>query len=202
MKIGIYGGTFDPPHNGHVNACKSFVNAIQMDKLYVIPTSIPPHKQRESSVSGDDRYEMARLAFSEISDKIELSRIELERSGKSYTADTLRYFKAQGAKEIFLLCGTDMLVTLDEWYDFEYIFRSATIVYIRRESDQYYDSLIQTKIQEFRALYGAKILEIVADVIELSSSDIRNGIDDPKIKELIPISVYEFIMERGLYKND
>ncbi|MBR2295857.1 MAG: nicotinate (nicotinamide) nucleotide adenylyltransferase, partial [Clostridia bacterium] len=137
MKIGIYGGTFDPPHNGHVNACKSFVNAIQMDKLYVIPTSIPPHKQRESSVSGDDRYEMARLAFSEISDKIELSRIELERSGKSYTADTLRYFKAQGAKEIFLLCGTDMLVTLDEWYDFEYIFRSATIVYIRRESDQY-----------------------------------------------------------------
>ena len=202
MKIGIYGGTFDPPHNGHVNVCKAFAERIEMDRLYIIPTSIPPHKQQGSNVSAEDRLEMARLAFSGISDKIEISRIELEREGKSYTADTLRHFKSIEDSEIFLLCGTDMLVTLDTWYDFEYIFKTATIVYARRESDEYYDILISNKITEYREKYGANIIFIDVDVIEASSTDIREKIGSLEETQLIPKRVFEFIKERGLYKND
>ena len=202
MKIGIYGGTFDPPHNGHVNACKCFIDSIDIDKLFIIPTSIPPHKIRTSTVGGLERLEMAKLAFSGISEKIEFSNVELERTGKSYTADTLRHFKKMGASEIFLLCGTDMLVTLDEWYDFEYIFKAATIVYTRRERDEHFSELIDKKVAEYVALYNAKILYIDADVVEISSSDIRKAIAEGCVTELIPDSVYRYIESRSLYRND
>ena len=200
MKIGIYGGTFDPPHNGHVHACKCFYDAFEMDKLYIIPTAIPPHKTRSSSVSGELRLEMARLAFADIGNNIEFSDIELKRAGKSYTRDTIKYFVDSGADEILLLCGTDMFVTFDEWYDFTYIFDNAIIVCMRRENDEHYGDLIEKKCAEYREKYNARLEFIDASPIEISSSDIREHIDDEKSKSSIPEAVYDFIKERGLYK--
>ncbi len=200
MKIGIYGGTFDPPHNGHVHACKCFHDAFEMDKLYIIPTAIPPHKTRSSSVSGELRLEMARLAFADIGNDIEFSDIELKRAGKSYTRDTIKYFVDSGADEILLLCGTDMFVTFDEWYDFTYIFDNAIIVCMRRENDEHYGDLIEKKCAEYREKYNARLEFIDASPIEISSSDIREHIDDEKSKSSIPEAVYDFIKERGLYK--
>lgn len=203
MKIGIYGGTFDPPHNGHVHACKSFLDAFDVDKLYIIPTSIPPHKIKGSNVGGKDRMEMSKLAFSGLSDRIELSDVELIRSGKSYTSDTLKHFKANGANEILLLCGTDMFVTLDTWHEFAYIFENATIVCIRRENEKHFKSLIDEKSVEYKQKYNASLEFIEADAIEMSSSDIRKKIaDDDNVLSFIPKNVYDYILERGLYKNE
>lgn len=195
MKIGIYGGTFDPPHNGHVHACKSFYNAFELDKLLVIPTSIPPHKARTTSVSGWDRMEMARLAFSNIGEKIEISDVELKRKGKSYTRDTIKYFLENGVDEILLLCGTDMFVTFDTWYDFTYIFKNATIVCIRRENNLDSEELIKQKTVEYKQKYGAKIEFLDVHPVELSSTDIRAEINGAYIPKL----VYDYIVKRGLY---
>ncbi len=201
MRIGIYGGTFDPPHNGHVYACQCFLNSFDLDKLYIIPTSIPPHKTRETSVSGEDRLEMARLAFSPLSDKIELSRVELDRVGKSFTSDTLKHFVALGVDEILLLCGTDMFVTLDTWHEFEYIFDTAIVVCMRRENDAFYSDLIEQKALEYKQKYNARLEFIDADALEMSSSDIRKTINASK-NALLPVSVAKYIEERGLYENE
>lgn len=202
MKIGIYGGTFDPPHNGHVHACKCFIDQVEMDKLYIIPTSIPPHKERESRVSGEDRIEMARLAFSKISPKIVFSDVELKRAGKSYTSDTIKHFLSPEIEEIFLLCGTDMFVTLDEWHEFVYIFENSTIVCIRREHDNIFDKLIADKVDEYREKYNAKIRFISAQAIDISSSQIRRMINDESYAlDNLPSDVYEYVKARGLYNG-
>ncbi len=200
MKIGIYGGTFDPPHNGHVHACKCFIDQVEMDKLFIIPTSIPPHKERESSVSGKDRMEMARLAFSGLSPKVTFSDVELNRTGKSYTSDTIKHFLSPEIEEILLLCGTDMFVTLDEWHEFVYIFENSTIVCIRRENDTIFDELVANKANEYREKYNAKIRFINAQAIDISSSQIRRMINDEAFAlNKLPSDVYEYIKARGLY---
>ena len=107
MRIGIYGGTFDPPHIGHINAFKAFLEQFCFDKVFVIPVFTPPHKCLKSSVSTDDRLNMTRLAFENLSENVEISDLEIKRQGKSYTADTIRYFKEEGYDDIYFLCGTD-----------------------------------------------------------------------------------------------
>ena len=154
MKIGIYGGSFDPPHIGHINACRSFFEAYNFDKLFVIPVAVPPHKMLKSNVSVDDRLYMSKLAFEDVSDNIVISDIEIKRQGKSYTADTIRYFKENFSAEIYFLCGTDMILTLDSWYMPQYIFENCTIVYIRRETDPEITEQLAEKIVEYREKFN------------------------------------------------
>ena len=103
MRIGIFGGTFDPPHSGHVCLCKAFLERFNIDKLYVIPTFIPPHKEIKSMTQTAQRFEMTEIAFSNISDKIVVSDMEIKRQGKSYTALTIKEFKDQGFDDIYLI---------------------------------------------------------------------------------------------------
>jgi nicotinate-nucleotide adenylyltransferase len=196
----MYGGTFDPPHIGHVYACKSFLEAYSVDKIYIVPTLIPPHKSRSSSVNAEMRLEMAKLAFEGISKNVEISNIEIMRQGKSYTADTLKQFKDMGADQIYLLCGTDMFVTLDMWYNPKYIFEAATVVCIRRESDLKMTSLIEEKSAFYKEKFGAKVEFIYKDAVEISSTDLRNT--PSNLKELVPQSVYEYIKKNKLYENE
>lgn len=200
MKIGIYGGTFDPPHNGHVHACKSFLGLYKVDKMYIIPTFIPPHKVRDSDISAEMRMEMSKLAFEGIADNIEVSDIELKRQGTSYTADTLKQFKNIGCEKIYLLCGTDMFVTLDTWYNPKYIFDTATIVCIRRENDEEMATLIDEKSKIYRDLFGADIEFIHKKAIEVSSSDLRKNIVN--LKDFVPGNVFEYIKSNNLYENE
>lgn len=198
MKICMYGGTFDPPHIGHVHACKSFLEKFTVDKFYIVPTYIPPHKTRNSNVSASERMNMARIAFSDIADNIEISDIELKRQGKSYTADTLEQFKQMGCDEIYLLCGTDMFVTLDQWYNSEYIFKAAIIVCMRRENDAKMSELINRKSELYTNKYDAKIKFINKAAIDISSTDIRQSVSN--LKTLLPEAVYTYIKNNNLYE--
>ncbi len=197
-RIGIYGGTFSPVHNGHVAAAKAFMEQMWLDVLFVIPAGIPPHKQVDQQVSAIDRYRMCELAFGDMEGVI-VSDLELRRDGKSYTVDTLRELTAPDTR-LFLLMGTDMLLSLDEWREPEEIFRLSYPVYIRREKDAVLDGLIVKKIAEYQKNYGKVVRRIVADPIEISSTDIRRALKEGQdISGLVPQKVADYILANKLY---
>ena len=196
--VGIFGGSFSPPHIGHVRAARAFVEAEGLDRLLVIPVALPPHKSSEGVVSPEHRLNMCRLAFGAI-DRAEISDCEMRRGGKSYTSDTLEYFTKKGRRLVFL-CGTDMFLTLESWHEFRKIFALAKIAFIRRENTVD-PEILRAKADDYRRLYSAEVSEIVIPAIEISSTDIRfelgQGIDTTKY--LSP-EVASYIKEHGLYK--
>ena len=201
MKIGIFGGTFDPPHLGHINACRAFLDNIDLDVLYVMPAYIPPHKAVCSGVDADKRLKMSEIAFSNLSNKIIVSDIEFKRQGKSYTAHTLKYFKENFDNvEIYFLCGTDMILTMDMWYCPEYIFKNAKIVYARRENDEDMSQNIDFKCKLYREKYNADIINLITDVKEISSSEIREAIkNDKDLSNYLSQEIIDYIKENKLY---
>ena len=197
-RIGIYGGTFSPPHNGHIAAAKAFMEQMWLDFLYVIPTATPPHKEMEIPVDAAHRLEMCRLAFADV-EGVYVSDMEMRRGGRSYTVDTLRELTGPD-RRLFLLCGTDMMLTLDEWREPEEIFKLSYPVYIRREKDAILDQKIVQKIADYNEKYGKVVRRIVTDPIELSSSSVRERLERREdVSQLIPASVEKYIRDNHLY---
>ncbi len=197
-RIGIYGGTFSPPHNGHLAAAKAFMEQMWLDILYVIPTAAPPHKEMEYPASAKDRLAMCRLAF-EGMEGVCVSDMEIARGGKSYTVDTLRELSGED-RRLFFLCGTDMMLTLDQWKDPEEIFRLCYPVYIRRDHDRSLDDVIIQKIAQYQKDYGKVVRRIVAEPIELSSGQVRKMLlEGADISSLIPSQVETYIKDNHLY---
>lgn len=189
-------------HNGHIAAARAFMEQMWLDILYVIPTGVSPHKQMDNEADNDDRLNMCRLAFEGSMDGVIVSDLEMKREGKSYTVDTLRELYREGDK-LFLLCGTDMLMTLDKWREPEEIFRLCYPVYVRRESDSALDSVIIEKLKEYKDKYGKNVMRVVTEPIEISSSEIRNLIaNGGDVSNFIPTDVAEYIFQKGLYKNE
>lgn len=199
MKLGIYGGTFSPIHFGHIRAAENFLNSFGLDKLLVIPTALPPHKAEVVGASADDRLWMARLAFAG-HDRVEVSDYEITRGGKSYSVLTLEHFKP--GNELYMLVGTDMFLTLDEWFRSADIFSLADIVLKRRECDSQTDRLIARKADEYRARFGARIHIMDGAPFEVSSTGLRELIRDGKpTGRFIPESVADYIAKNHLYKE-
>ena len=198
MRVGIYGGTFSPIHNGHVAAAKAFMEQMWLDILYVIPTGVTPHKDMKGDATAKDRLEMCRLAFADV-DGVIVSDLEMRREGKSYTVDTLRELY-DPAGRLFFLMGTDMLLTLDQWREPEEIFRLCYPVYIRREADAALDAAIVDKITSYQRRYGKMVPRIVAPAIELSSSLVRETVGKGEsIHGMVPPAVADYIQEKHLY---
>ena len=202
MKVGIFGGTFNPIHKGHTEAVYAFLRCVEPDKLFVIPTKIPPHK----AIKGDDdpeiRLEMTGRAFSEngkCDPRIEVSDIEIRSEGKSYTYYTLQKLKSMGFDDFYLYCGTDMLLSFDSWFRFEDILSMCTLAYASRLESACPEA--SEKIAMLRERYGARILEIPLDPIEISSSEIREMIrKGEEASAFLSPAVLRFIDERGLYR--
>lgn len=197
-RIGIYGGTFSPPHNGHLAAARAFMEQMWLDILYVIPDALPPHKEMDQPVSAADRLEMCRLAFGGM-EGVYVSDLEIRRGGRSYTVDTLRELSGED-RRLFLLCGTDMVLTLDEWREPAEIFRLCYPVYIRRESDPSLDGLLVKKIAEYSEKYGKVVRRIVTEPLPVSSSEIRQKLHAGKpVEDLLPAAVAAYIHDKHLY---
>lgn len=201
MKIGIYGGTFSPPHNGHVNAARMFAAAESLDKLLIIPTFIPPHKIETSAVPAEERLEMCRLAFTD--DNFDVSDIEVRRKGKSYTFDTLTELKEMyRSDDFYLLCGTDMLLSFEKWYRFADILSMCTVVCMRREENAETGVKLAEKIVELKEQCAADVRLIDAPPLEVSSTEIREKLSrGENVNDLLPTDVYRYIKEKGLYLN-
>ena len=197
-RIGIYGGTFSPPHNGHIAAAKAFMEQMWLDILYVIPAATPPHKQMTCAISPEDRLDMCRLAFSEM-EGVYVSDMEIQRGGKSYTVDTLRELTGED-RRLFLLLGTDMMLSLGEWYRPDEIFRLSYPVYIRREKDAILDQRIIQTIADYNEKYGKVVRRIVTEPLVISSSEIRRRFEaQESVEGLLPPSVEKYIRDKHLY---
>ena len=195
-RVGIFGGTFNPPHLGHVSAAKAFADKMELDELIIIPALIPPHKEHDISVTCEDRLNMCKLAFKDIPNS-QVSDIEISRGGKSYTYLTLQELTSADC-ELYFLCGTDMILTLDSWKNPDIIFKLANICYIRRESDPLTTELIQKKCREYSEKFNAKVFLIDADVIDISSSEIRGNIS--YMEQFLSNDIVNYIRKTELYK--
>ena len=200
MKIGVFGGTFNPIHNGHIKLLKLYYKELGLDKIIVIPTNIPPHKAAENVADSIDRLNMLNLAFCEFP-YVEISDIELKMSGKSYTVNTLTELKKLYPEdELYLIVGGDMFLCFETWKDYEKILSMCTLCSAPREIGEY------TALKECqKKLDPNKSSTILLDseVLVLSSSEIREKIKtNSDLDKLIPQKVLEYINQKGLYKND
>ena len=194
--VGIFGGTFSPPHNGHIYAVKEFLRAEDPDVMLIIPTFTPPHKELKGNATPNERLRMCELAFG-FDPRIRVSDMEIRRGGKSYTADTLEELSSEDTHLVFL-CGTDMFLTMDEWHDPERIFRLADIVLIRRENQEELNDNLRQKAKAYHERFGAVIRFIDALPLPLSSTLCR---ESGALDELVPPLVKEYIEQCKLYKE-
>ncbi len=198
MKIGIFGGSFNPPHRGHVLAAEKTVSALDLDKLIIVPAGDPPHKELPAETPTDEqRLCLVKAAFSSI-DCVEVSDIELKRQGKSYTITTLEYFRdIYPDDELFLLMGTDMFITLDQWYRGDEIFKTVIPAVFAREAFEY--ETIESKAKEYTERYDVKCSIVNIDVTEAASTDIRTLLQNRQGRELLCDDVYELIIKNRFY---
>ncbi|MBR6049952.1 MAG: nicotinate (nicotinamide) nucleotide adenylyltransferase [Clostridia bacterium] len=200
MRLGVYGGTFSPVHFGHVRAARAFIRELALDKLLIVPASVPPHKSAEGILPADERLKLSRRAFGGIS-FAKVSDIEVTREGKSYTFDTLSALRAEGYDDLYLLCGTDMMMTFDTWYRFEDIFSLATVALAQRyvlSADE--KRKIDEKIAYYKERYGARIIELKVKPTEVSSTELRKMIARGEdASRFIPAKEYAYIKKKGLY---
>lgn len=199
MKIGIYGGTFDPPHLGHMEAARTAVAVLGLDRLILIPASIPPHKQMpDAAASPEQRLDMVKLmADGLLLPKVtEVSDIELKRDGKSYTSDTLRQLRQRYPEdELWLLMGTDMFLTLQNWHEADRIMSMASIAaFSRFESDT--GEMMQLQGKYLNETYGAKVCIVqLPSIRQVSSTQVRQQ----KSGEGLWPPVWGYILQNGLY---
>lgn len=198
MKIAIYGGTFNPPHRGHVESLQAVYEQAKPDRVLVIPASIPPHKELAAgSPDAEKRLELTRLAFKELP-YAEVTDMELTRTGKSYTSDTVaELLRKYPDAELMLAMGTDMFLSFETWHEYRYLIDNVTmLVFARREGE---DEKIFKYGEYLESKYGAKINYIMHDPLPISSSEIRRLLPRRLGRELLPDAVFARIVKNGDY---
>ena len=201
MKTGIYGGTFNPIHSAHIHLVKEFAARLSLDRVLLIPTGTPPHKAAKQLASNEDRVAMLQLAAEEITEcPVEISKIEMQREGKSYTADTLTALKEMYPEdELFLLMGEDMFMTVDRWYRPDVIFSKAVICGAPRDYDSFHKMEAHGEDVKLRYPAFRYILENIP-YVPGSSTEVRALAAEGKpLGGLVPKRVEGYIRERGLY---
>ena len=198
MRVAIFGGSFNPPHLGHLHFAREAAEKLGCDRFLIVPAHEPPHKEMaEGSPTPQQRLEMCRLCFADIPNA-EVSDIELKRGGRSYTADTLRELSARWPEaELVLLVGTDMLMTLDHWYDAAYLLSRAVIAAIQRAPEEL--TAIEKKAAELKARFGAKVEVLAAKPFPVSSTEIRAALPERGGQDKLADSVYAYIIRNRLY---
>lgn len=194
MKTGVFGGAFNPVHNGHLALAEHYKKSLSLDRIIFIPTADPPHKSSDGLIDGRDRINMLNLCIGE---NELVSDMEFRRDGKSYTYLTLCELKElYPDDEFYLIVGADQFFCFEKWYRFEDIMSLSTVVTAAREKNQY------EKMLKFKAEHP-KLADVIVsefDVVDVSSSQIRemikNGLD---VSNLIPEKVNEYIKEHRLY---
>ena len=194
-KIAIFGGTFDPVHSEHIRLCHTAIEQLKLDKLIIMPTFTPPHK--ESAVSSDKhRFNMLKLAFAG-NKKCEVSDYELKKGGVSYTYQTMEYFKKQFNAKLYFIVGLDMLYDFKTWKNPERILSACDLVAFGREG--YYTDIEATR-QYFLKNFGKDFIQLNYEGKNVSSTKIRVYSSlNLDITGLADESVVKYIKENELY---
>lgn len=199
MKIAIYGGSFNPPHRGHIEAARTVIRELNPDKLLIIPDNLPPHKQlAEGSPSPEERLELCRLAFSGV-EGAEVSELELRRQGKSYTFDTVRELKElYPGDELILIIGTDMFLTFEQWYKFTFLLNNCTLAVLARADGDEPEILRQA--ERFRDEYSAKVIILTHEPVAISSADVRELLPRRLGSDMLDDGEYACIIKNRFYE--
>ena len=203
MKIGIYGGSFNPPHLGHLAAARAAVDALGLDKLVFVPAGCPPHKElAQGSPTAAQRLEMTRIAADQLlmPEITEVWDLEIHRKGKSYTSDTLKEAAHRWkGDELWFLVGTDMFLTVQDWHQPEKILKLAGLCAFGRTGEDSKETLAPQK-KFLEKHYHARVKTItIPGLVEISSTLLREQLAQGKGREYLPEAVYGYILRETLY---
>lgn len=195
MRTGILGGTFNPPHLGHLRAAQLAHDALGLDRVLFIPTNIPPHKALpEHTATAADRCEMVRLLTKDIP-WAQLDTMEVDRGGASYTVDTLRALHARGETDLYLIVGTDMLMAFDRiWYASDEIVQLCTLAVCARTQDDW-GRLRRMAVLLHRSMH-AHVELVQGPSITISSTELRQG---GALRRYTAPAVADYIERNHLY---
>ncbi len=196
MKIGIMGGTFNPPHIAHIKAIEYAYENLLLDKVLVIPTGIPPHKAVYQGMPKPyQRAKMAELATEHLK-YVEVCDIEIKRTGKSYSVDTLYEISEQNPDAtLYFIMGTDMFLSLDTWHKSQQVMNLAEIVVIPRNFNNI-NQLEQKRIH-YKQKFDAKVHILQVEITELSSTMLREDLN--YLTEMVNPKVLDYIKKNKLY---
>lgn len=200
MKTGIFGGTFNPVHKGHIMLAEYCMESVGLDRIIMIPTAVPPHKISKNLASEDDRLNMCKLACRG-KENFFVSDIEIKRQGKSYTYETLTQLKEIYPDDhLYTIMGADMFLTLDRWKNPKIIFEKSSIITIPRdeenklELENFYNNVLKAM--------GASSVILPNPVMSVSSTFIRENLDNFNlISDMLDKGVYDYIIKNNLYRK-
>ena len=214
MKIGIFGGSFNPPHNGHVNSLTTVQKKMGFDLIHIIPNNENPNKIPMDGPTGEHRLELARLAFSSYGKAFHINDIELKRGGKSYTIDTVKeLLKEYKSNELYLIIGADNFETFSEWKNYKKLLELVNIVVTTRpgyhipENENEWPDYLTPLVAEsdfgtLELTTGRSIEFITLNDLDISSSELRKKLRVGRpADKFLPLAVEGHIKEHGLYKT-
>jgi nicotinate-nucleotide adenylyltransferase len=196
LRVGILGGAFNPPHIGHLVCAQEALVQLELDKVVFVPTGEPPHRALEDDPSAEVRLEMVELAISG-DERFAPSRLELDREGPSYTADTLAEIHSGSSDdELFLILGGDQAAALPEWHEPDRVLAQATVAVVERLN--WSRSAIGIKLARLRGADEVRYLDV--PLIQVSSSAVRRRVRRGlPIRYLVPDKVVSLIGSKELY---
>jgi nicotinate-nucleotide adenylyltransferase len=197
-RLGLFGGTFDPPHTGHLLVAQDVIEALKLDRLLFVPAGMPPHKEGQELTPAPLRLEMVRGAI-QGDDRLEVSEVELGRDGPSYTVDTLRYYRELHPEaELFFVMGVDQAAEFEDWESPETVAELATLVAMNREGADPAE-VANTVLPSGKAV---EFVGVPVTRIDLSSTDIRERVTEGRsIRYLVPEAVRRVIESHRLYRS-
>lgn len=196
MKTGIFGGSFNPVHNGHIHLARAVMEELALDRIFFVPSRISPHRSSDEYVSGEDRLEMLRLACSGHKG-LEVSDYEIRSDRVSYSIYTVEHFRRLYPEdELFLLVGSDMLLSFDKWYRFEDILSQVSLAVVSRE-DGDIESLRKKadELSQYGRIYVSYTAPVTASSTEIRKNIVKNDNWTCYLNE----NVVQYIRLRGLY---
>jgi len=202
MRLGLFGGSFDPVHYGHLLLAECCRETLRLDEVWLVPAAVPPHKQARERAAATARLEMLELALAG-HEQIKASRLEIERGGVSYTVDTLAAVRELHSEAtLFLLMGADSLHDLPTWREPARICELAIPAVVRRGGAAEPDFSVLAPLVSRDRLVEIRAAQVEMPLIELSSTDLRQRVASGKsLRFRTPRAVEKYIETQGLYKN-
>ncbi len=200
MKTGVFGGTFNPVHKGHIMLAEYCMDSVGLDRIIMIPTAVPPHKISNNLASENDRLNMCKLACRG-KENFFVSDIEIKRQGKSYTYETLTQLKEIYPDDhLYTIMGADMFLTLNRWKNPEIIFEKSSIITIPRDEENKLE--LENFYNKVLKAMGASSVILPNPVMSVSSTFIRENLDDFNlISDMLDKGVYDYIIKNNLYRK-